>query len=302
MCDTPLCEMAKETHAPSEILSFCRFFHADRVTIWLIIVFLVLASSLRGQERVRTATEGSTIEAYRRAPQTFFYLGPFQEELDGSFQVKYTDNVDLTKPYKIYDLSFALGLGLDTTWVLTHLNQVEFSFAGQVINHFYGNGRNAINLAIAPNSKIEFKFEVSDLKFRLYDHFSYTQDPTTDPTATNTANLNSLTNTIGAAVDVDFNIAVLTLAADYSYNNQSGTNSQDQATLGTTGSRQSFRAGPTLTFRYSPTILYGVNLEATRSTGDHSANVNSLNFGPFIKGKLIRDFEFDLAAGATLVK
>jgi hypothetical protein len=29
--------------------------------------------------------------------------------------------------------------------------------------------------------------------------------------------------------------------------------------------------------------------------------VNSLNVGPFIKGKLSRDFEFDLSAGATLV-
>jgi hypothetical protein len=302
MCDTPLCEMAKETYATSEVLSFCRFLHADRATIWLVILFLVLASSLRGQERVRTSSQGSSIEAYRRPPQTFFYLGPFQEELDGSFVVKYTDNVDLTKTDKISDLSFALGLGLDTTWVLTHLNQVEFSFAGQIINHFYGNGRNAINFAIAPNSKIEFKFEVSDLKFRLYDQFSYTQNPTTDPTATNTANLNSVSNTIGAAVDTDFNIAVLTLSADYSYNNQSGANSQDQASVGTTGSRQSFRAGPTLTFRFSPTILYGVNVEATRSSGDHSANVNSLNFGPFIKGKLSRDLEFDLAAGATLVK
>src|ERR1700761_6978693 len=101
MCDTPLCEMAKETYATSEILSFCRFFHADRGSIWLVILFLVLASSLRAQERVRTAAVGSTIETYRRPPLTFFYLGPFQEELEGSFVVKYTDNVDLTKTNKI---------------------------------------------------------------------------------------------------------------------------------------------------------------------------------------------------------
>jgi hypothetical protein len=51
----------------------------------------------------------------------------------------------------------------------------------------------------------------------------------------------------------------------------------------------------------SPTTLYGLNASLTRSTGSHAANVNSLNVGPFIKGKLSRAFEFDLAAGATLV-
>lgn len=219
----------------------------------------------------------------------------------GSASVAYTDNVSLTKTDKISDLSFTEGLTLATTWVISHLNQLEFNLGGQMIEHFYGTGRSQINFAIAPNSKIEFKFDVGDFKFRLYDRFAYEQNPTSDPTASNTANLNSLTNTIGAAVDTDLNIAVLTLSADYTYNNQSGTNVEGQNTAGTTGERQSFRAGPTLTFQLSPEILYGVDIEATRSTGTDSANVNSLNFGPFIKGKLTREFDFDLTGGLTIV-
>jgi hypothetical protein len=301
MCDTPLPEMVKETYAGSVISRFRRFFQSYRGTTGSIILFLVLASTLRAQERVRTSAEAPLITSYRRSPEAFFYLGPFQEELAGALSVQYTDNVDLSHTNKISDLSFTGALNLNTTWVISHLNQVEFNFGGDIINHFYGTGRTAVDFAIAPNSKIEFKFEVGDYKVRLYDQFSYTQNPTSDPSATNTANLNSLSNTIGVAVDSDLNIAVLTLSADYTYNTQSGTNSEGQTAASTTGSRQTFRAGPTLTFRLSPVILYGINIEATRSSSASSANVNSLNFGPFINGKLSREFEFDLAVGASIV-
>jgi hypothetical protein len=56
---------------------------------------------------------------------------------------------------------------------------------------------------------------VSDVQIRLFDNFSYTQNPTTNPNASNTANLNNLTNTIGAVVEKDLNIALLSLAANY---------------------------------------------------------------------------------------
>jgi hypothetical protein len=301
MCDTPLREMAKECDPIFKLLLFRHFLRAHRAATWSFILSLVLALSLQAQERVRTAEGPPLIAAYARSPEAFFYFGPFQEVLEGTASVQYTDNVDLTATNKISDLSFTEGLALNTTWVISHLNQLEFNFGGQVIEHFYGNGRSQLNLAVAPNSKIEFKFDVSDFRFRIYDSFSYSQNPTTDPTATNTANLNSLTNTIGAAVDADLNIAVFTLGADYTYNNQSGTNSQGQDTANTTGERQSFRVGPSLTFRLSPEIVYGVNIEATRSTGAGAANVNSLSFGPFMKGKLTRDFEFDVTGGGTIV-
>jgi len=265
------------------------------------IFCLVLVGSLRAQEPVRTAPQQLPIESFKRAPEAFFYLGPFQEILTGTTGVQYTDNSSLTPTNKISDLSFSLGFNANTTWVISHLNQLQFNFGGQVIENFYGNGRNQVNFAISPNSMLEFKFEVSDLQVRLYDSFSYVQNPASNPTATNTANLNSLTNTIGAVVDKDLNITVLSLSADYTYNDQSGTNVQGQTNPTTTGTRESFRFGPSLTFRWSPSILYGVNAEATRSTSAGAANVNSLNVGPFINGKLSRDFEFDLAAGATLV-
>jgi hypothetical protein len=261
----------------------------------------MFATLLRAQERVRSVAEAPLIQAYRRTAEAFFYLGPFQESLQAAAAVQYTDNVDLSEHNKISDLSFSQALSLDTTWTISHLNQLQFAFGGELIEHFYGNGRNQTTFAVDPNSKLQFKFEFSNFKVTLYDDFSYTQNPTTDPTATNTANLNSLTNTIGMAVDTDLNIAILTLSGDVTYNNQSGTDVNNQTTADTTGSRESFRFGSALGFQLSPDITYGFNTTATRSTGSHSANVNSLSFGPFIHGKLTRDFQFDFEVGGTLV-
>src|SRR5271165_4600081 len=277
---------------------FRHFLRTYPATISWAILCLVLITSLPAQERVRTSAAPLPIQSFRQSPEAFLYLGPFQEVLTGSAGVQYTDNVDLAATNKISDLSFSLGLNLATTWVISYLNQLQFSFGGQITENLYGNGRSQVTFAIDPTSLIEFKFAVADfLQLRLYDQFSYTQNPATDPTATNTANLNSFTNTIGA----DLNLAVLSFSADYSYNSQSGTNVQGQANPTTTGTRESFRFGPSLTFRLSPTILYGINAEATRSTSAGAANVNSLNVGPFINGKLSREFEFDLAAGGSFV-
>jgi hypothetical protein len=293
--------MPRDRCTTSRLGLFRYFLHGSPAAISSAILSLALITSLPAQERVRTSALQLPIESYRRSPDAFFYVGPFQEVLYGSVGVQYTDNVNLAATDRISDLSFFQALSLDTTWVISHLNQLEFTFGGQLTENFYGNGLHQLTLSIDPNSKLEFKFALGDFEVRLYNQFSYTQNPTNDPTATNTANLNSLTNTIGAVVDADLNIATLSFLADYSYNNESGQNAAGQANPTTTGSRETFRVGPTLTFRLSPTITYGVNAIATRTTGVNAANVNTLNIGPFATGKLNRDFEFDLAAGLSLI-
>jgi hypothetical protein len=258
--------------------------------------------SAHGQEIVRATPEALPVQTFRAAPEEFFRLGPFQEELTGTGGVSYTDNIDLTPNNKISDLAFTEGLSLHTTWVISHFNKLEFDFGGSLIENFYGNGRTKINFAADPDSKIEFKFAVgTDTTVRLYDNFAYTQNPTTDPTATNTANLNSLSNTIGASIDQDFRIATLSFLAEYGYNNESGENSNNQDNPNTTGSRSTFRAGPSITFRLTPAILYGLDAIATRSSGTDAANVNTLNIGPFIKGKLGKNIDFAADAGISFI-
>jgi hypothetical protein len=292
--------MPRESHATCGITLFRHFLHAARGTIWFGSFCLMLTFSLRAQERVRTSATATPLESFARTPEAFFYLGPFEEELTGSVGVNYTDNVNLSPANKVSDLSFTQGLSTTNTWVISHFNQLQVVLGGHLTENLYSTGRTQTNFTIDPNSLAEFKFQIADWQVRLYDQFSYIQNPTTDPTATNTANLNSLNNTIGTEVKDDLNIAILSLKADYTYNTQSGTTAEGQTNSTTSGTRETFRFGTGLTFRLSPTIVYGFDIDASRSSGVDSANVNSLNFGPLMKGKLTRDLEFDLAGGGTL--
>jgi hypothetical protein len=287
-----------------------------RLIVLLLVVISGLGCStpLRAQQRVRTAAGRLEIESFSK-PEVFFRLGPFQEELTGSVGFEFNDNSDLTPSGKISRFSFYEALDLNTTWVITHLNELKFHFGGKLSEDFFSNGRSELNVGITPDSLVQFQFAISDYQVRLYDHFSYIQDPTANPTATNTAYLNSLTNTVGAVVDADWNLAIFSLSADYTYNNQSGSNSSGQTNQSTSGSRDSFRIGSSVSFRWSPTVLYGIETGLSRSIGsgggnsgttngktNASASVNSLSVGPFIRGKLSRLTDLDISAGATLTE
>jgi opacity protein-like surface antigen len=298
--------MLKEDWIQSRVTFFNR--SSGPTVLAIIATALCLVSEpLRGQERVRTAAGRLEIESFRK-PEAFFRLGPLQEELIGTAGVEYTDNSELSHTGKISRLRFYQALSLDTTWVISHLNQLQFNFTGQLNEDFYGNGKNQVNIGISPDSLIQFQFAISNFRVRLFDRFSYVQDPTSNPTATNTAYLNSFTNSIGTVIDTDLNLAVLSFSGDYTYNDQSGSNAQGQANPTTSGSRSSYRAGSQVAFHLSPLILYGIDAEFTRTNGSGggnttgSSNVSSFSVGPFIRGKAGRSTDFDLAAGINLVE
>ena len=256
-------------------------------------------SSLRGQERVRTAAQQLEIATFRN-PIAFFHIGPLEEVLIGSLGAGYTDNANLTDTGKISDFSLTQALSLNSTWVISHLNQLQFNLAGEVTENFYSKGPNQTTFAVSPGSLLQFQFALSNFQVRLYDSISNVQNPTTDPSATNVANLYNFTNTAGAEIKTDVNIAVLSLSADYTYNNQSGTTSAGTANPNTTGTRETFRVGSSVLFKWNPSLFYGIETTATRSSGSGSANVDSLNVGPFLKGKLTKWTDIDFSGGLSL--
>ena len=290
----------------SQMPLFFRLLGPHLGTIALIQVCLFPIAA-KAQERVRTSAGRLPIESFRSVPETFLHIGPFQEVLIGSGGVAYTDNANLSPSAdKVSRLRFYQDLSLETTWVISHLNLLQFKLGGTLYEDFFGNGRTKVSTGISPDSLIQFQFVVSNLRVRLFDQFSYVQDPNTNPTATNTAYLNNLTNTVGAVVDADFNLFILSLAADYTYNNQSGSNAEGQSNGNTTGTRDSYRVTPSVTFQLSPTVQYGLNATFTRTTGSGgenggaSQNVNSFSVGPFMHGKLSTRTDFDLSVGALI--
>jgi hypothetical protein len=271
-----------------------------------VVPCLVPITAAQAQERIRSAARELEIQEFRK-PETFVRLGPFQEELTGFTGIDITDNSNIVHTGKISRVSIFEGFSLNTIWTLSHINQLEFNFGGRLREDFYGNGTSNVNFSIAPDSLLQFKFAIDDVQVRLYDNFSYTQDPTTNPVAANTTYLNSFNNIIGGEVKKDLNRAVFTLSGDYSYNNESGTNAQGQTAGSTSGTRNTFRVGSSLGFRWSPTFLYGIETSLSRTSGSSrgvrgvSSNVNSINLGPFIRGEITRLTDFDFGVGATLL-
>src|SRR6201997_1322488 len=114
-----------------------------------------------GQERVRTAAGRLQIESFKN-PEALFTVGPLQEVLIGSTGFEFTDNSNLSHTGKISRLRFFEGLNLDTVWVLSELNQLEFSFGGQLNEYFYGNGTSQVTVGITPDSLVQFQFAAGD--------------------------------------------------------------------------------------------------------------------------------------------
>src|SRR5258708_681749 len=300
--------MFKDRRKISPVTRFFRCLRSRPIIVVLAVVLcLVHITALRAQERLRTAAGRLQIESFK-SPEAFFTVGPLQEVLIASAGFDFTENASLSQTGEISRLRFFEGLTLDTVWVLSELNQLEFSFGGQLNEDFYGNGQSVVSIGITPDSLVQFQLAAGDFLFHFYDHFSYVQDPTSDPTTANTTYLNSLTNTIGAKVDADFNLAILSLLADYTYNNRSGSNPEGGGTSSSeSGTRNSFRVGPSISFRLPPTLLYGIEASLTRNTGSTngstvgSGNINSLSVGPFIRGELSRFTDINFGVGANLL-
>ena len=294
-------KMFKDRRINTQVTIFGRGWFAKYTLVPNILLLVIFSLPLKAQERVRTSAGKLEIESFRN-PEVSFRIGPILEAITGTAGFSYTDNAQLSNTDKISRFSIYQLLDLDTTWIVSHFNQLELKFAGKLSEDFFGNGKNKVVFGIAPDSKVQFQFAISDFRVRLYDQFSYVQDPTSDPTATNTTYLNRLTNTVGFAIDADLRVAVLTLSGDYTYSNQDGTNVQNQTT--SSGTRHSVRLGADITFQSSRSIQYGLSTSLSRSTGsglDSGGNVNSLSAGPFIKGKLSEFTDFDLAAGVNLI-
>jgi len=307
MSDTTLRKMLRESYAISKVTLFRRFLRAGPATTCSAVLCLILTAPLRAQERVRTSAGPLAIQTFKRAPGVFFRLGPFDGDVTATTGVEYTDNANLAPAdSKLSRLRFDEGLDLDVTWVVSHLSELEVIFDGQLNEDLYGNATNQTNFEIT-RSLIQYKFSISYFRIRLYDSFSYTQDPGLVPTVTNITTLRELTNTTGLSVDSDLGLAILSLSADFTYSDSTGSTVQSGSSAAavnqtaSTGSLDSLRAEAKLTFALTPTILYGLDTTATRSSGSNAVNVNSLSPGVFINGKVGPDLDFDLSGGVNLV-
>jgi hypothetical protein len=268
---------------------------------------VALAFAALGQQSVRTPdVPPFTTFVPNPEEQTFIRAGPFSGTAELGVGYLYTDNANTTSASTSTTGKLALNeifenLDVDLDWPLSPFNRIDLRLGGQLQENFYSSGTQALNLAILPGSQIQLEAKVGEFLLTAFERFTIIQDPVSDPGVAGQTNLNRLSNTIGAGVDLPLYRADFNLTLSYTYSDQFG------GTGGTAFSASeggvllnSFHLGSKIAFQLSPTLSYGIELNATYNSGDGPFDFYAFSIGPFIRGHITRLLEVDAGIGPLL--
>jgi hypothetical protein len=269
-----------------------------------MIATVLLTFAARGQQSVRTPdVPPFTTFAPNPEEATFVRAGPFSGSAGFGVGYFYTDNANTTDVAKLSENEIFESLNVDLDWPLSPFNRIDLRLGGQLQENFYSNGINALNVAISPGSQIQLEAKVGEFLLRAFERFTIVQDPTSDPAVASQTNLNRLSNTIGAGVDLPLYHADFNLTFSYTYSDQfGGSGNGGTAITASEGGvlLNSFHLGSKLSFQYSPTLSYGLDADATYNAGNGPFDFYAFSIGPFIRGNITRLLEVDAGIGPLL--
>lgn len=274
----------------------------------ITLVTVSLALGALGQQSIRTPDiPGFKTFVPNPEQMSFVRFGPFSGTADVAVGYTFTDNANTTETDKLSLNETFENVDLDLEWTLSPFNRIDLQLGGQLQENFYSNGTAGLNLVVLPGSEIQFEAKAGDVLLRAFERFAITQDPITDPSVAGQTNLNRLTNTIGAGVEVPLYHVDIGLEFDYTYSDTLGG-----STLGSNGIAlsassptaeeggvllNSFHLGGTLGFGSAPTLTYGLQVDASYNTGGGSSDFDVLSIGPFLRGHLTPLLEVDCGVG-----
>ncbi|MBV8282634.1 MAG: hypothetical protein JO347_11325 [Candidatus Eremiobacteraeota bacterium] len=270
----------------------------------IILATASLAFAALGQQSVRTPEVPPFTEfAPNPEDQTFVRVGPFSGIGKLGLGYLYTDNANTTGTNTTGTQKLSLNeifedLDVDLSWPMSPFNRIDLRLGGQLQENFYSNGTNALNLAIHPGSQIQFEARIGEFLLRAFERFTILQDPVTDPSVAGQTNLNRLSNTIGAGVELPLYHADFDLTFAYTYSDQLGGAAISAAAGGVL--LNSFHLGSKISFQFSPTLSYGLEVNATYNAGDGPFDFYTFSLGPFIRGNITRLLEVDAGVGPLL--
>jgi hypothetical protein len=270
-----------------------------------MIATVSIAFAARGQQSVRTPDVPPFTEfAPNPEEGTFVRVGPFSGTATLGLGYLYTDNANTagttgtTGTGKLSLNEIFEDLDVDLAWPMSPFNRIDLRLGGQLQENFYSNGNNALNLAVHPGSQIQLEAKVGEFLLRAFERFTIVQDPVSDPTVAGQTNLNRLSNTIGAGVDLPLYHADFGLSFAYTYSDQLGGTGIGGSEAGVL--RNSFHLGSKISFQFSPTLSYGLEVNASYNAGHGPFDFYVFSLGPFIRGNLTRLLEVDAGIGPLL--
>jgi hypothetical protein len=272
--------------------------------IFALLVFLVSTVSSFAQESLRTPLLRPAYAGFRPVTGSFLRIGPFGGTLTGGVGAGFNDNYFTSDTNKVSDFYTFQELNFDLSWVISRLNRIDFKLGAQLEQDFLSNGASGMHLSLSPETNLQFQFQIADLRFLVYDRFSYANDPVSDPAVSGTGNLNRLANTAGITVDWILHNATVEVGFLHTYTDQSSAGSivtSANNVSAVSGERQDFRIPASIIFNFSPTVFYGVDATAIKSTAPGFSDANAINVGGFVRGRITRLVDVELHAGAYFI-
>ncbi|MGA7125694.1 MAG: hypothetical protein WBZ19_05275 [Chthoniobacterales bacterium] len=268
-----------------------------------MVATVSLAFAALGQQSVRTPdVPPFTKFVPNPEDQTVVRAGPFSGTAGVGMGYLYTDNANTTQTGKLSLNEIFESLNVDLDWPLSPFNRIDLSLGGQLQQNFYSNGSQGLNLAISPDSQIQLQARVGEFLLTAFERFTILQDPVSDPAVGGQTNLNRVTNTIGAGVELPLYRADFGLTFSYTYSDQFGGTSGGTSVSASEGGvlLNSFHLGSKIAFQLSPSLGYGLEVNATYNAGDGPADFYAFSMGPFIRGHITHLVELDASIGPLL--
>ena len=269
-----------------------------------MIATVLLTFAARGQQSVRTPdVPPFTTFAPNPEEATFVRAGPFSGTAGFGVGYLYTDDANTTNVEKLSLNEIFEDLDVDLNWPLSPFNRIDLRLGGQLQENSYSNGTNALNVVVRPGSEIQLEAKVGEFLLRAFERFTIIQDPVSDPALAGQTDLNRLSNTIGAGVELPLYHADFNLTFAYTYSDQFGGSAVGGTAIsGSEGGvlLNSFHIGSKLSFQYSPTLSYGVEINASYNAGDGPNDFYVFSIGPYIRGNITRLLEVDAGIGPLL--
>jgi hypothetical protein len=263
------------------------------------------AQSVFAQEQTRPSLLRSTFQPFEPSKEgSLFAIGPLTGNVVASVGLQYNDNATVSNSNTQDQLASFEAIALDLRWPLTAQNTFSIAFGISFNQTLEGKSYGQpVNVSITPQSALEFKFTIGEVRFDLFDRFSLVQDPTSNVTATNTALLNQFSNTAGLRADWDLKKLIFTAEVSDTYVTQNPTsgNNNDQTASTTSGNRNTVNVSFLPTLVVTPTCYTGPEFTYTNSSVSGGISTESEQVGWFLRGQLTPLLSFDLAGGVQFI-
>jgi hypothetical protein len=185
---------------------------------WLIVSLLIPAGASRAQDALRSAlsldraTEANTNALVQQVPAGH-HFGPVSFTLGTHAGAAYDDNVNETQDNPQADVFLSAGINVAASWPITGQSGLQFGSGIGYTRYLRNTGNSGLN--VTPDSALTYAFSLDDVKFTLFDQFTYAREVASEAALANVAILPRLENVIGTRAE--WHPSQWTLQAGYSH-------------------------------------------------------------------------------------